>query len=99
MESRLKEIVTTTLGGPVDGVMSEYMLIQEKSISAVPDCLNNQEAATLPCAALTAWTALNIETRVKKGDKVLLQGSGGVSIFALQFCTTIRSRGFYGFGK
>ncbi|MFC2118166.1 NAD(P)-dependent alcohol dehydrogenase [Bacteroidota bacterium] len=80
-----KEIITSTLGGPIDGVMTEYMLINEKSISAVPDFLSDKEASTLPCAALTAWTALHIEGGVKKGDKVLIQGSGGVSIFALQF--------------
>lgn len=73
------------LGGPRDGAMQEFMAIDARSVSRVPGNLSDEEAATLPCAALTAWRALVTEGRVKAGDKVLVQGTGGVSLFALQF--------------
>lgn len=79
------ERLTSTLGGPLDGVMAEYMVLSEQGVVKVPDHLSNEEAATLPCAALTAWSAIVTEGRVKAGDKVLVQGTGGVSLFALQF--------------
>lgn len=74
-----------TLGGPLDGVMREYMPISAESVALVPDHLSDIEAATLPCAALTAWSALVTEGQVQPGDRVLIQGTGGVSLFALQF--------------
>jgi NADPH:quinone reductase-like Zn-dependent oxidoreductase len=77
--------ITSTLGGPVDGVMQEYMVVDEQALAKAPEYLTDEEAATLPCAALTAWNALITEGDVKVGDKVLLQGTGGVSLFALQF--------------
>jgi NADPH:quinone reductase-like Zn-dependent oxidoreductase len=80
-----KERLASTLGGPLDGVMSEYLLMDEQRVVKVPDYLSNEEAATLPCAALTAWTAIVTEGGIKAGDRVLVQGTGGVSIFAMQF--------------
>lgn len=77
--------LTSTLGGPMDGVMQEYMVVDEQGLAKAPEYLTNEEAATLPCAALTAWSALVTEGDVKAGDTVLLQGTGGVSLFALQF--------------
>ena len=77
--------ITTTLGGPMDGVMQEYMVVNEEGLAKVPENLTDEEAATLPCAALTAWSALVTEGDVKAGDTVLVQGTGGVSLFALQF--------------
>ena len=74
-----------TLGGPLDGVMAEYMVQSEETVVKVPDHLSDEEAATLPCAALTAWSAIVTEGRVKAGDRVLVQGTGGVALFALQF--------------
>lgn len=74
-----------TLGGPRDGVMAEYMVLSEKTVVKVPDHLSDEEAATLPCAALTAWSAIVTEGHVKAGDRVLVQGTGGVALFALQF--------------
>ncbi len=73
------------LGGPMDGVMQELMLLDADGVSRVPAHLTDLEAATLPCAALTAWSAVVVEGRVKAGDVVLVQGTGGVSLFALQF--------------
>lgn len=77
--------LATGLGGPLDGVMAEYKLFSEQGLCKVPAQLSDEEAATLPCAALTAWSAVVDEGRVKAGDKVLVQGTGGVSLFALQF--------------
>lgn len=73
------------LGGPLDGMLSEYVLLDERGVVRSPSHLSWEEAATLPCAALTAWQALVVEGQLKAGDWVLLQGSGGVSLFALQF--------------
>jgi NADPH:quinone reductase-like Zn-dependent oxidoreductase len=73
------------LGGPLDGCGQELLLISAEGVSKVPDHLSDQQAATLPCAALTAWRSLVIDAGVKAGDTIVLQGTGGVSIFALQF--------------
>jgi NADPH:quinone reductase-like Zn-dependent oxidoreductase len=76
--------VRSTLGGPIDGTLAELMVLPEDGVIAVPEHLGDVEAATLPCAALTAWTALAELGSVGAGDTVLVQGTGGVSIFALQ---------------
>lgn len=73
------------LGGPLDGMLGEYVLLDERGVVRCPAHLTWEEAATLPCAALTAWQALVVEGQLKSGDWVLVQGSGGVSLFALQF--------------
>jgi NADPH:quinone reductase-like Zn-dependent oxidoreductase len=79
------ERISSTLGGPLDGVMTEYMVLNEECVVQAPEHLSNEEAATLPCAALTAWSAVVTDGQVKAGDSVLVQGTGGVSLFALQF--------------
>lgn len=84
--------LTSTLGGPMDGVMQEYMVMDEEGLAKAPEYLTNEEASTLPCAALTAWSALITEGNVKAGDTVLLQGTGGVSLFALQFSKLIGAK-------
>ncbi|WP_207462349.1 NAD(P)-dependent alcohol dehydrogenase [Azospirillum sp. SYSU D00513] len=73
------------LGGPRDGVMQELMAVEEQAAVRVPDFLTDLEAAALPCAAVTAWSAIVAQNPVKAGDVVLVQGTGGVSLFALQF--------------
>ena len=87
-----KERLRSTLGGPIDGVLCEYMSVPACSAVRVPAHLSDVQAATLPCAALTAWTALVVEGRVKAGDTVLIQGSGGVALFALQFAKLLGAR-------
>jgi NADPH:quinone reductase-like Zn-dependent oxidoreductase len=72
------------LGGDIDGMLAEYVVLRESGLVRVPDHLSFEEAATLPCAAVTAWNAL-AGGRLKPGATVLIQGTGGVSIFALQF--------------
>jgi NADPH:quinone reductase-like Zn-dependent oxidoreductase len=73
------------LGGTRPGVLQELMLLDAEGVSRIPDHLSFVEAATLPCAALTAWRALFDEALIRPGESVLVQGTGGVSIFALQF--------------
>ena len=72
------------LGGDIDGMLADYVILKEAGLVRVPDHLSFQEAATLPCAAVTAWNAL-AAGEVRPGSTVLIQGTGGVSIFALQF--------------
>jgi NADPH:quinone reductase-like Zn-dependent oxidoreductase len=82
----------TALGGSVDGLLAEYALLPEESVVAVPDHLTDEEAATLPCAAVTAWNGLVTAGGVRPGDTVLVQGTGGVSLFALQFARLAGAR-------
>jgi NADPH:quinone reductase-like Zn-dependent oxidoreductase len=77
--------MTGSLGGPIDGTMAEFMCLSEQGVVKVPDYLSDSEAATLPCAALTAWSAVATLGAVKPGERVLVQGSGGVALFALAF--------------
>ncbi|HXY99635.1 MAG TPA: NAD(P)-dependent alcohol dehydrogenase, partial [Stellaceae bacterium] len=72
------------LGGSLDGVMQEYMLLPQQGVVKAPKGWSAIEAATLPCAALTAWSAV-IGAGVKPGDVVVTQGTGGVSLFAAMF--------------
>ncbi len=74
----------TSLGGPLDGFLAEQVLLSAEGVVAVPDYLSDEEAATLPCAGLTAWSALVRLGDVKPGDTVLVLGTGGVSMYALQ---------------
>ncbi len=84
--------MASALGGAVDGVLAETVNLAERGLVAIPDHLDFAEAATLPCAALTAWHALIEAGRLKAGDTVLLLGTGGVSIFALQFAAIAGAR-------
>ncbi len=74
-----------SLGGMVDGVLAEYALLNETGAIKIPDHLSFQEAATLPCAALTAWHAVVEAGRIKAGETIVVLGTGGVSCFALAF--------------
>jgi NADPH:quinone reductase-like Zn-dependent oxidoreductase len=82
----------TALGGSVDGLLAEYAVLPEESVVAVPEHLTDEEAATLPCAAVTAWNGLVHAGGVRPGDTVLVQGTGGVSLFALQFARLAGAR-------
>jgi NADPH:quinone reductase-like Zn-dependent oxidoreductase len=74
-----------SLGGMIDGVLAEYALLNETGAIKIPAHLSYEEAATLPCAALTAWNAVVEHGRIKAGDTIALLGTGGVSVFALAF--------------
>ena len=86
-ESRMQ-----ALGGPLPGVLQGKMLLSADGAARFPDHLSFEEAATLPCAGLTAWRALTEESRVGPDQTVLVQGTGGVSIFALQFAKALGAR-------
>jgi len=73
------------LGGDMDGVLAEYVAFAETGLVHLPDSISYEEAATLPCAALTAWNALFGKGNIQPGQTVLVLGTGGVSTFALQF--------------
>lgn len=77
--------LASALGGGLDGVAQEYMVLKQEGVVKVPDYLTDEGVACLPCAGLTAWRALQVEGRLKPGETVLLLGTGGVSIFGLQF--------------
>ncbi|MEX1368635.1 MAG: NAD(P)-dependent alcohol dehydrogenase [Nannocystaceae bacterium] len=79
------EVQRSTLGGPLDGMLAQQVVLDEGGVVPIPAYLEDVEAATLPCAALTAWSALGTEGRIVAGDTVLVQGTGGVSSFALAF--------------
>ncbi len=79
------EGLMSALGIPVPGAGRELAVFHQDGLSKVPAFLTDQQVSTLPCAALTAWRALFEDARLEPGDTVLLQGTGGVSIFGLQF--------------
>ncbi len=86
-------IVGSSLGGDIDGVLSEYRIFEADGLVHLPDHLSYEEGATLPCAALTAWNALFAGPRpVQPGDTVLTLGTGGVSVFATQFAHAAGAR-------
>ena len=74
----------SALGGGIDGVLAEYQVFAQAALAPIPAHLSFEQAATLPCAALTAWHALFERAPLLPGDTVLVLGTGGVSIFALQ---------------
>ena len=80
-----REKTGSALGGAIDGVLQEYKLFAEEGLLPSPSSLSDEEAAALPCAAVTAWHALFEHTPSIPGSSVLIQGTGGVSMFALQF--------------
>src|SRR5262249_17849830 len=82
----------SALGGGQEGMLTEAVVLHEDGVVHVPEHLSNEEAATLPCAAVTAWHALIVEGGLKPGDTVLVQGTGGVSLFALQFARLTGAR-------
>lgn len=86
------EIAQSVLGTTINGVLAEYTVMSEEAVLHFPAHLSYEEAATLPCAATTAWNALAGQGSVKPGNTVLVQGSGGVSLFALQFARLLGAR-------
>jgi NADPH:quinone reductase-like Zn-dependent oxidoreductase len=84
------------LGGDVDGMLAEYVLLDQYGVVQFPEHLSYEEAATLPCAGVTAWNALHYAgepaSAALPGETVLIQGTGGVSIFALQFAKLLGAK-------
>ena len=86
------ETPSSALGGAVDGMLADYVVLEEDGMVKLPDHLSLEEGATLPCAAVTAWHALAEHAAIRAGETVLVQGTGGVSIFALQFARLMGAR-------
>ena len=82
----------SALGGGIDGMLADYAVLEEDGVVKIPPHLSFEEAATLPCAAVTVWGAMMEHATLKAGDSVLLQGTGGVSIFGLQFARAMGIR-------
>ena len=78
------DVQASALGGGIDGMLAEYVVLEEEGVVKIPAHLSVEEGATLPCAGVTAWHALVEHGKVIAGQTVLLQGTGGVSIFGLQ---------------
>ena len=85
-------VPATALGGALDGMLAERVTLPEDGMVRIPDHLSFEEAACLPCAGLTAWSALFDAGRAGPGQTVLLLGTGGVSVFALQFAKAAGAR-------
>jgi 2-desacetyl-2-hydroxyethyl bacteriochlorophyllide A dehydrogenase len=82
----------TALGGDLDGVLREYAVFNQQGLVSIPEHLSYEEAATLPCAAVTAWHALADSGNLRSSETVLTLGTGGVSIFALQFAKAMGAK-------
>lgn len=90
---RTADTMASARGGPgMDGMLSEFVAGDENGFVKIPDYLSFEEAATLPCAGVTAYRALFVDGRLKKGEFVLLEGTGGVSTFGLQFAAAAGAR-------
>jgi len=86
------EHLFTDMGGSIDGMLSEFVALNEQGVVKIPAHLSIEEAATLPCAAVTAWCCLTDQRQLMPGDSVLTLGSGGVSVFAIQFARMFGAR-------
>ena len=87
-----KAKLLSALGGPLDGMLTDHIVLHEDGVVLVPPHLTDEEAATLPCAAVTAWRALVELGSLRAGETLLALGTGGVSIFALQFARILGAR-------
>jgi NADPH:quinone reductase-like Zn-dependent oxidoreductase len=86
------EVRATSLGGPADGCLAQYLRVAAHGVTRAPANLSDLEVAALPCAGLTAWRALVVDAQVKAGDTVVVQGTGGVSVLALQLARLLGAR-------
>ncbi len=85
--------LATALGGPGgDGTLQQTLIVPESALARIPDSLTTEAAATLPCAGLTAWSAVVDQGGLRPGSIVVTQGTGGVSLFALQFARMMGAR-------
>jgi len=87
-----RECMGSDLGGSIDGVLTEMAVLNQEGVVKLPGHLSYEEAATLPCAAVTAWAGLTELAQVKAGDTVVTLGSGGVSVFSIQLAKLLGAR-------
>jgi NADPH:quinone reductase-like Zn-dependent oxidoreductase len=90
--AQVDDMWQTALGGAIDGVLAEYQVFDADGLVRLPDGLSFEEGATLPCAAVTAWNSLYGCKPLKAGETVLALGTGGVSVFAIQFAKAAGAR-------
>ena len=83
-EMNAEATAISALGGAIDGMLAEYAVLEEEGVVKIPQHLSLEEGATLPCAAVTAWSAIMHHAKLVPGKTVLLEGTGGVSVFGLQ---------------
>jgi NADPH:quinone reductase-like Zn-dependent oxidoreductase len=88
----MDEYKQSSVGFKVDGLLSQQGIFPDSALVHIPDYMSYIEAASLPCAAVTAWTALNAIESLQPGQTILIQGTGGVSLFALQFAKIFNAR-------
>jgi NADPH:quinone reductase-like Zn-dependent oxidoreductase len=86
------EKAVSAMGGAIDGMLADQVCLSAEGLVHIPEHLSFEDAATLPCAAVTAWNALFVSGNLKPGDSVLTLGSGGVSLFAVQFARMAGAR-------
>lgn len=89
-----EDISVHTLGGPLDGTLSQELVVPEYAVVHVPQSISNVVAATLPCAGLTAWSALVEHGEISDDSRILIEGTGGVSLFALQIAKILGAEVF-----
>lgn len=87
-----RELVSSSLGGPLDGMLAERVVLDAEGVVTIPEHLSFEEAACLPCAAVTAWNALVVQGGLTAGQTVLVLGTGGVALFALQIAGLLGAR-------
>ncbi|HEB4091082.1 TPA: NAD(P)-dependent alcohol dehydrogenase [Enterobacter cloacae] len=88
-QANARHLPYKTSGGYFPGMLAEYVIVNENGLVAAPETLDDVEASTLPCAGLTAWFALVERGNLRAGQSVLVQGTGGVAIFALQIAKAL----------
>jgi NADPH:quinone reductase-like Zn-dependent oxidoreductase len=88
----LPEYMPSALGGPSDGVLSEYIVVSQEGLVRIPPHMSFEQAATLPCAAVTAWNAALVKGQLQPGQTIVTLGTGGVSLFAVQFALMTGAR-------
>ena len=86
------DVASSALGGDLDGMLSQYVTLSDEGVVRLPNHLNYEEGAALPCAAVTAWNGLVTRGHMQAGDYVLLEGTGGVSTFGLQFAVSMGAK-------
>ena len=86
------EYMPSALGGPSDGVLAEHIVLNEEGLVRIPSHMSFEQAATLPCAAVTAWNAAIVKGQLQAGQTVVTLGTGGVSLFAVQFALMTGAR-------
>lgn len=88
----LPEYMPSALGGPSDGVLAEHIVLSEEGLVRIPSHMSFEQAATLPCAAVTAWNAALVKGRLQPGHTIVTLGTGGVSLFAAQLALMTGAR-------